>query len=355
MFVRNRRWIWMVISISMVALSVAGWWTVTVQGEAPIKSEKEHRHFQISSTHPKMNQYPFQIKAIDTKQDFYRLMKPAPLKPLKTEFDQYGIPMYQKEDGTDNTLYNHPVRLAHNIINFITSYKMTNDKRYLTEAKKYAQRLSDIAVEQDGAIFFPYDFAINLHDLPTEQMKPRWYSGMAQGQALSAFVRLYQITHDTNYLKLADKTYLSLRQLKSKKHPIWVSMIDQQGYFWMEEYPMEKPSHILNGFIFSIFGLYDYYQVSKQEEVKEFIQASITTVYDNIERYRVPDDASYYGLKLDHQSKHYHHVHTDQLETLFHITGDSYFHEMSQTFHHDWYGWPAKIKRQVKKVKAIFK
>ncbi|MBA4544678.1 MULTISPECIES: hypothetical protein [Thermoactinomyces] len=52
--------------------------------------------------------------------EVYRLPKPADLIPKHTAFDQEGIPMYQEKEG--KPLYNHPVRLANNIINFITSY-----------------------------------------------------------------------------------------------------------------------------------------------------------------------------------------------------------------------------------------
>ena len=33
-----------------------------------------------------------------------------------------------------------------------------------------------------------------------------WYSGMAQGQALSAFIRLYNVTNDDSYLKISSKS-----------------------------------------------------------------------------------------------------------------------------------------------------
>lgn len=345
MFVRNRRWI--IVSLC-VAVCCIGLWRINVQGGEPMKPKKKQTHLRFTSPAiQSTRKYEFSLRIIKRQQDFYHLNEPVPLTP-KSVLDSEGIPMYRKEQK----LYNHPVRLAHNAINFITSYQLTDDRRYLDEAEKYVQRLAKIAVEQDGAmIFFPYDFDVYLHNIPTEHMKPRWYSGMAQGQALSAFVRLYQITHDPNLLTLADKTYLSLTQLKSSDLPIWVSMLDEQGYFWIEEYPMDEPTHVLNGFIFAIFGLYDYYQITKKEEVKELLQASITTVYDHIDRYRVPDGASRYGLKHPHQSKHYHHVHMDQLETLYHMTGESYFREVRQQFHHDWYGLPAKIYRQVDKVR----
>lgn len=191
----------------------------------------------------------------------------------------------------------------------------------MKEAEKYAQRLMDIAVEPNGAIYFPYDFEVYLHNLPTEHLKPRWYSGMARGQALSAFVRLYQETDDPKYLHWVDKVFHSFLQKKSDNQPIWVNMVDD-GYYWIEEYPMEQPTKVLNGFIFAIYGLYDYYQLTGKEEAKALLQASLTTVYDHIEKYRKKDDASLYGLKLDHQSLHYHLVHIEQLKRCTILPGN---------------------------------
>lgn len=323
---------------------------VSVQGDSLSKPDKK----PITSPVPEWQNvliYNFAIHSIKPDQDFYRLSKPADLKPANSAFDKEGIPMYQK--GKGKPMYNHPVRLAHHSINFLESYHMTKDYRYVKEAEKYAQRLVDIAVEQNGAMYFPYEFEVYLHNLPTEYLKPGWYSGMAQGQALSAFVRLYQETDDPKYLEWADKVFQSFRQPKSDGVPIWVSMVDD-GYYWIEEYPMEKPTKVLNGFIFAIYGLYDYYQLTGKEEAKVLLLASLTTIYDHIEKYRNKDDASFYGLKLDHRSVHYHLVHIEQLKALHDITGEQYFLDMSEQFHHDWYGLPAKVKRQVGKVKDIF-
>lgn len=330
----------------LVALLVFTYWMLPVQGESVVKPKKET---VSASMLPNVNIYDFAIRSIPSNQDFYHLDKPVNLKPEKTAFDAEGIPMYQEEEG--KPIYNHPVRLAHNAIHFLKSYEMTHDPRYLNEAKRYVERLMKIAVVQDGALYFPYDFDLYLHNLPTEHLKPRWYSGMAQGQTLSALVRLYQVTGDEKYRKGADQVFQSLLQTK-KDHPIWVTMVDDHDY-WIEEYPMEKPTHVLNGFIFSIYGLYDYVQLTNNEQAKILLKASLTTVYDHIEQYRKKNDASRYGLKLDQQSLHYHLVHIEQLKDLYHMTGDRYFLDMSETFYQDWYGWPAKIKRQLEKIKGF--
>lgn len=289
--------------------------------------------------------HPFTIRSIS--QDYYYLDKPVPVIPNNTALDDQGIPMFR--DKKTNKLYQHPVRLAHHTINNLTSYQMTKDPRYLENARKYTQRLADIAVIKEEAMFFPYEFDVYLHNIPTEHMESPWYSGMAQGQALSAFVRMYQVTKEEKYLVWAHQVFESFKHLKRKNHKEWVVMVDQH-YYWIEEYPLEEPTKVLNGYIFAIFGLYDYYQLTKNEEAKLLLQASLTTIYDHIALYRQKNDISLYGLKHDHQSMYYHTVHINQLQSLYRITGDPYFQEMSEIFHDDWYGFTAKIKRNIKQI-----
>ena len=42
---------------------------------------------------------------------------------------------------------------------------------------------------------------------------------------------------------------------------------DEHGNIWLEEYPTIPTSHVLNGFIYAIFGIYDLYRVTKGKNV----------------------------------------------------------------------------------------
>lgn len=298
--------------------------------------------------HQSIKKYDFSIHDIQPTDDYYHLDQPTSIPDSGT--DEEGVPMFTKNDEQ----YNHPVRIAHNMINLLTSYQMTDNEEYLKRAKVYANRLVEIGTYRDGAMYFPYEFEVTLHDIPSERLAPPWYSGMAQGQALSAFTRLYQITQDPEHRKWADQTFKSFTQLKAEDHPRWIAMIDNE-YYWIEEYPLEKSTKVLNGYIFAIFGIYDYYQIHSDQQVKDLLQASLTTIYDHIHLYRINNEASLYGLKHDHQSVHYHIVHMEQLEVLHQMTNEPYFREMKEVFHKDWYGIPAKIKRIPDKVKRGWK
>lgn len=77
---------------------------------------------------------------------------------------------------------------------------------------------------------------------------------MAQGHAMSALCRAYQLTGVRDYLKAAVRA-TSLFELPANKHGV-VNMF--MGLLpWYEEYPTTPPTFVLNGFIYSLVGLYD--------------------------------------------------------------------------------------------------
>lgn len=81
-----------------------------------------------------------------------------------------------------------------------------------------------------------------------------WHSAMSQGQAISLLVRLYSRTSDPKYLKIAKKA-LKLFEIESYRNGIKAMLFDK--YTWFEEYPTAPSIFVLNGFIYSLFGLYD--------------------------------------------------------------------------------------------------
>jgi len=245
--------------------------------------------------------------------------------------DEQGVILFlYKEQG-----YYHPVNIAQWTLGFLDSYDQTGDPEYLDRAELFAQKLREISIEVKEAIYFPYTFDIPVHGHPVDQMVAPWYSGMAQGQSLSAFVRLYSVTGKREYLKTSENIFQSFLYLREESDP-WTAFVDTSGYYWIEEYPMEVPGQVLNGFIFAIYGLYDYYLLTKDIVSRLLLQASITTIQRYISEYRNEGGISYYCLKHKHQDGGYHMIHIDQLYTLYRITGDDYFLEMAHNFEADY-------------------
>lgn len=82
-----------------------------------------------------------------------------------------------------------------------------------------------------------------------------WYSAMGQGHAISLLARaFFHSRGDTRYLKAAVDGLKPFRVLSSDGGVLATFL---GKYSWYEEYPTSPPSFVLNGFIYSLLGLYD--------------------------------------------------------------------------------------------------
>lgn len=276
------------------------------------------------------NREEFAISNLTWEDQPYALEEPIS-KEITYNVDEFGIPVFSYQ-GTD---YYHPVFIAQKILPLISSYYLTNDYDYLDRAEFYAEKLLDISIDDDDRLFFIYPFSFYLHGYSDELMVAPWVSGMAQGQILSVFSRLYQLTHKNKYLQVAQKIYNSFLKIADKDQ-YWCTYIDDNNYAWIEEYPdIEEPNHTLNGFIFAIIGLYDYYEIHPSEESKEVLRTFITTIKQYIGEFRNEGGLSYYCLAHRVTNLHYHQVHIDQLNYLFAVTEDSTFYHYARLFSQD--------------------
>jgi len=232
--------------------------------------------------------------------------------------DKEGIPCGPGSQGS------HPIMITQQALKYIYSYELTGNEEYLNRVKKFIDKLLSLSTNSNGALYFPYNFNFFLHSNKTQKMIAPWYSGMAQGQILSLLVRTFNITKEKKYKKNADLVFNSFKLLKEDNNP-WISYIDKNNYYWIEEYPMDIPCNTLNGFIFAIFGLYDYYLLSESEESKNLLQSSLTTIEDYLDKFTTGGSISLYCLKHRVRSKKYHLIHSHQLKMLNKLTGEEKF------------------------------
>lgn len=80
---------------------------------------------------------------------------------------------------------------------------------------------------------------------------------MAQGQAISLLTRMYRATKYHPYL---DAAILALKLFNKNSSENGVKTYFMDRYIWFEEYPTTPSSFVLNGFIYSLIGLYDLSQ-----------------------------------------------------------------------------------------------
>lgn len=87
------------------------------------------------------------------------------------------------------------------------------------------------------------------------ELKQGWYSAMGQGHAISLLARAYYHSHgDAKYLRAAINGLKPFR-VPSRQGGVLAKFMGK--YEWYEEYPTTPASYVLNGFIYSLLGLYD--------------------------------------------------------------------------------------------------
>ncbi|XP_021399111.2 D-glucuronyl C5-epimerase [Lonchura striata] len=87
-----------------------------------------------------------------------------------------------------------------------------------------------------------------------KSLDPGWYSAMAQGQAMSTLVRAYQLTKDPAFLGAALRATAPFKLPAEQRG---VKAVFMNRHDWYEEYPTTPSSFVLNGFMYSLIGLYD--------------------------------------------------------------------------------------------------
>lgn len=231
----------------------------------------------------------------------------------------------------------HPQVRAWYALSALDAYHRTGNETYLQRAIANARALIDDSVARDGAMWFPYTFdwtyfKVTLH--------APWWSGMTQGQVLSLFTALDRLQPDAGWRPLADKVFKSFEQRNAPGQP-WAVFVDD-GDLWLEEYAGDAPPlQVLNGHIFAIYGLYDYYMLTHNADAEQLFDGAATTVLKVMPLIRHEGDTSYYCARANYcrstnwQMVSYHATHIKQLDMLAEMTGDTRFHDWADKLRSD--------------------
>ncbi len=98
--------------------------------------------------------------------------------------------------------------------------------------------------------------------------KPPWTSAMSQGTGIEALTRAYEATHDTSYLQFAHQAL----SLFTAPPPIGVRVATPLGARYVQ-YTFTPGTSIINAFLESLIGLYDYAQVSGDPLAQQLFNA----------------------------------------------------------------------------------
>lgn len=266
-----------------------------------------------------------------------------PVNVASVTVDATGLREYVRRDTGAEA--DHPVALAQYGLSALAEHESTADPRWLRHAVRQAEQLISIRTVSGDAWWFAYGFPWT-YDRTT--LSAPWWSAMAQGQALSLFVRLAERTGDLRWETAARHSWLSFVQQSDGTAP-WSSVVID-GHLYFEEYAGDAPPlQVLNGQIFAMFGLYDYWRHTGDPEVAQYFDAGAATVLDMMPSIRKVGEVSYYCVRESFcqrplwQNQKYHVIHSWQLDTLTSLTGDARFSEWAEILRSDW----ASVERRM--------
>lgn len=135
-------------------------------------------------------------------------------------------------------------------------------------------------------------------------------SSMAQGEGTSLLCRAHLVNENGEFLEKAKKAVaFMLRPVEEGGTARYFA----DGTMTLEERP--DRTTILNGFVFSIWGLYDYWMVSGDASCKESLDCAVDSLVGMLGRF----DCGYwtlYDLAGNLASPFYHDLHIEQLEAM---------------------------------------
>lgn len=239
--------------------------------------------------------------------------------------DDDGIPYvkYGYKNGINLGSQRNPVTISQKAMNYYDEYQRKGTNSSRTCLYNCANWIVENSVIYDDYAILEYNFTWPLYNLE----KP-WRSGMAQGQAIQALIKANEIFGEKKFL---DSAKLLLNSFFIEVKDGGVTYKSKEGW-WYEEYASNncKVSKVLNGMIFTILGIYDYYQYTNDSDAKILFDKGVLALKNELPKFDYKG-FSYYDV-LGNLAHEYHAIHIDLLKKLYDLTKEDVF-----KYYHD--GW----------------
>ncbi len=239
-------------------------------------------------------------------------------------YDSNGIPQLDYH-GHIGLQYN-PIAVAQYGLGNYNLWRRTADADRRRKFFRIADWLHDnLEANRHGIAVWNHHFNWEYRDT----LIAPWYSALAQGQGISVLVRAHKESGDARYIEAARQAFAAFQQ------PIangGVAFTDESGDLWFEEYIVSPPTHILNGFTWALWGVYDYFLATLHPTAQDLFNRGVRTLLQNLDRYDLGFWSLYEqsGTRLPMvASRFYHQLHIVQLRVMHSLTGEALFAEVA--------------------------
>lgn len=242
------------------------------------------------------------------------------------------MPIIHTESGVD---FYFPVAIFQFAFGLLDWYYETKEDKYLNKFLQCAEWAVNNQLESGAWDNFSYIY------------KENQYGSMAQGEGISLLVRAYKILDDEKYLSAAKKA-INFMLVDVKNGGCTLYKNEEVYFLEYTHLPV-----VLNGWIFSWWGLYDFYLVTKDEKVYEIMKNSCRTLIA-----KLPQFSNRYWSMYDINDKiaspFYHNLHIAQMQAMYVLTGETVFDYYSKLWtrrqHNSLFKGIAFIKKSFQKI-----
>ncbi len=256
-------------------------------------------------------------------------------------YDAAGIPMLDYR-GAIGLQYN-PIALAQWGLANYNRFCETGDSVRIEKALKSADWLAaNLQTNSHGVHVWNHHFNWEYRST----LKAPWYSGLAQGQGVSLLLRAHAQTQDEKYERSARQAFVALTKPIAEGGVLYE---DGERNLWIEEYLVDPPTHILNGFIWALWGVFDFYAAHADALAKQIFDRGVATLLHNLSRF----DTGYWSLYEQSgtrlkmlASPFYHRLHIVQLRVMANLTGNRRFADVADR-------WEVYAQRRANRARAL--
>lgn len=264
------------------------------------------------------------------------------------QYDAAGVPMLDYH-GVIGLQYN-PIAIAQwGLANYNLFCKTSDETRWRKTLKAADWLVANLEQNTHGQWVWNHHFDWDYRDT----LKAPWYSGLAQGQGVSLLLRAHAHSGDEKYQRAAQQSFVALTLPISEGGVLFE---DEGNNLWIEEYLVDPPTHILNGFIWALWGVFDYWLARKDSNARNIFDRGASTLVLNLPRF----DTGYWSLYEQSgtrlkmlASPFYHQLHIVQLRVLSRMTGDTRFAAVAER----WEGYAQRGSNRTRALveKSVFK
>ena len=289
-----------------------------------IKTPKQTYELNLDNNSRILKHYYFLFEEI-------RLSKGKDQK-LISKFDKDGIPINKTYiDVKEKEFVYFPISIGQMGLSVFHTFLKTNNESDKNRFLKFVDWFYQNAeINKTLGIRWMTDVS-----LPQYKNSDPWQSAFSQSRGISILLRGFQLTDNKKYIEMAEKSLIPFTKAVSEGG---VTSFTKWGPFY-EEYTAQIPTLVLNGMIFSLWGIYDFMRVFPENKLaKKIFDDGISTLKNILpefdlgfwSRYNLCE-ADWYP-QIDPATIGYQRLHVTQLEMLFKLTSEVVFKEYADRF-----------------------